>query len=90
MWPFTRKSKKTRETAIKRMNSFLSNSQNRNNNNISEIRLTNVDEENLNYVVNYIKDYAVQHLSVKREDVKVHVSKEGNSITIVANIIYNK
>ncbi|HOB16290.1 MAG TPA: hypothetical protein PK894_04985 [Defluviitoga sp.] len=92
MWPFTRKSKKTRETAIKRMNAFLSNSQtrndNKNKNNISQIKLTNVDEENLNYVVNYIKDYAVTHLSVKREDVKVHVSKEENSITIVANIIY--
>lgn len=69
-------SRKTRETAIKRMNSFLSNSQNRNNNNISEIRLTNVDEENLNYVVNYIKDYAVQHLSVKERMLKYTSQKK--------------
>ncbi|WP_169999577.1 hypothetical protein [Petrotoga halophila] len=52
------------------------------------MRFENVKQEELDFVINYIKDYAVKHLSVKKEDVKVHVSKEGNSITIVANIIY--
>ncbi|PNR94857.1 hypothetical protein [Petrotoga sp. 9PWA.NaAc.5.4] len=87
MWPFTKKSKKTRETAVKRMNSFL-NSSERKNSKVTQLKFENVDEKELDYVINYIKDYAVKHLSVKKEDVKVHVSKDGNSITIVANIIY--
>jgi len=87
MWPFKSKKNKSRETAIKRMNSFLSTSD-RKNGEKSQIRFENVKQEELDYVINYIKDYAVKHLSVKKEDVKVHVSKEGNSITIVANIIY--
>jgi septum formation topological specificity factor MinE len=87
MWPFKKKKSKTRETAIKRMNSFLTTS-NRKNGSSSQLRFENVSEDELDYVIDYIKDYAVHHLSVKKENVKVHVSKEGNSITIVANIIY--
>ncbi|MGY4687104.1 hypothetical protein [Petrotoga sp. DB-2] len=87
MWPFKSKKNKSRETAIKRMNSFLSTSD-RKNGPKSQMRFENVKQEELDFVINYIKDYAVKHLAVKKEDVKVHVSKEGNSITIVANIIY--
>ncbi|KUK80289.1 MAG: Uncharacterized protein XD96_1591 [Petrotoga mobilis] len=87
MWPFKSKKNKSRETAIKRMTSFLSTSD-RKNGAKNQIRFENVKQEELEYVINYIKDYAVKHMAVKKEDVKVHVSKEGNSITIVANIFY--
>ncbi|RAO99843.1 hypothetical protein PW5551_02110 [Petrotoga sp. 9PW.55.5.1] len=87
MWPFKKKKSKTRETAKKRMNSLLTTSD-RKNGSSGQLRFENVSEDELDYVIDYIKDYAVKHLSVKKENVKVHVSKEGNSITIVANIIY--
>jgi hypothetical protein len=89
MWPFSRKKKKTGEIAKERMNSFVRGTSGAA---VIErgqtIKLENSSDEEINSIVTYIKDYAYRNLSVDKKNVKVHISKEGNSVTIVASIIY--
>lgn len=89
MWPFSKRKNKSGEVAKKRMEAFVRNSGQggtlayKSNN-----KIDSSNEENINSIVSYIKDYAYRNLSVERKNVKVHVSKENDHVTIVTNIIY--
>lgn len=78
------KKEKSRDVAVKRLNSFVRSA----NRDLSK-NMENKAEE-IKYMVDYIKDYAYRNLEVEKNDVKVHVTKEGNSLTLVASIFYDK
>jgi septum site-determining protein MinD len=52
------------------------------------LKFEDVQDTEIDSIVGYIKDYAYRNLSVDKNNVKVHISKEGNSVTIVASIVY--
>jgi len=90
MWPFAKKNN-SRDVAVKRLQTLVrtnGESQAQRNENITSFRLEKTNDDEINSIVNYIKDYAFRNLSVERDNVKVHISRDGEGVTIVANIIY--
>lgn len=87
MWPFSKK-KTSRDIAVKRMQSFVRSSETPPKTTSTALKFEDVQDTEINSIVGYIKDYAYRNLSVDKNNVKVHISKEGNSVTIVASIVY--
>lgn len=87
MWPFSKKDS-SRDIAVKRMQSFVRNGENSPNKSSTALKFEDVQDNEIDAIVKYIKDYAYRNLSVDKNNVKVHISKEGNSVTIVASIVY--
>jgi len=77
---FSRK-EKSRDVAVKRLNSFVRTTR-------GTTRTMENKKDEINYMVEYIKDYAYRNLNVEKNDVKVHITKDGSSVTLVANIFY--
>ncbi|HOO75510.1 MAG TPA: hypothetical protein PLS66_09460 [Tepiditoga sp.] len=90
MWPFAKKNN-SRDVAVKRLQTLVrtnGESQAQRNEHTTSFRLEKTNDDEINSIVNYIKDYAFRNLSVERDNVKVHISRDGEGVTIVANIIY--
>ncbi|MDN5343103.1 hypothetical protein OF820_11665 [Oceanotoga sp. DSM 15011] len=85
MWPFSKK-QKSGKVATDRMKKFVRSGNQ--NPQTTRVHIKNASEDEINSVVNYIKDFAYRNFSVEKQNVKVHVSKEDNGFTIVASIVY--
>ncbi|HPA92551.1 MAG TPA: hypothetical protein PLI39_01405 [Petrotogaceae bacterium] len=84
-WWSPAKKDSNRDIAVKRMNDLVTN---RREACATAIKFENKSEEEIESIVTYIKDYACRNLSVNEKDVKVHISKDGNIVTIIASISY--